>query len=179
VDDSFGARLSHYQVKAARGTLPPKEKMMNRMKLIFAVLLLASAAAPPLSQGQTRAHTQSPAPPDRLQARPGQPDLRVEQFVFAGEKALRVRVANVGSAPSGPCILRLTVRKINGVAVGRTTEVKLPAIPAGKERWVSINAQSILPNNVTLESTTFRLNADATEVVAESKEDNNESWHNL
>ena len=152
---------------------------MNRMKLIFAALLLASTAAPAFSQGQTREQAQLPAPPNRLTARPGKPDLRIEQFVFAGEKALRVRVANVGSAPSGPSILRLTVRKINGVAVGRTTEVKLPAIPAGKERWVSINAQSILPNNVTLESTTFRLNADATEVVAESKEDNNELWHNL
>jgi hypothetical protein len=153
--------------------------MMNRMKLIFAALLLASAAAPAFPQGPPRAQTQLPAPPDRLRARPGKPDLRVEEFVFAGEKALRVRVANVGSAPAGPCVLRLTVRKINGVAVGRTTEVKLPAIPAGKERWVSVNAQSILPNNVALESTTFRLNADATEVVAESKEDNNELWHNL
>jgi hypothetical protein len=153
--------------------------MMNRMKLIFAALLLASTAAPAFSQGPTRVQTQLPAPPDRLSARPGKPDLRVEQFVFAGEKALRVRVANVGSAPSGPCVLRLTVRKINGVAVGRTTEVNLPAIAAGKDRWVAVNAKGILPNNITLESTTFRLNADATEVVAESKEDNNESWHNL
>ncbi len=153
---------------------------MNRLRLFGAALLLASAtAAPALAQVQTRAQTQMPAPPDRLRARQGKPDLRIEEFVFAGEKALRVRVANVGSAPSGPCVLRLTVRKINGVAVGRTTEVKLPAIAAGKERWVSVNAKDILPNNVTLESTTFRLNADATEVVAESKEDNNESWHNL
>lgn len=152
---------------------------MNRMKIVFAALLLASVTAPSFSQGQTRAQRQVPAQNDRLRARPGQPDLRIEQFVFAGEKALRVRVANIGSAPSGPCVLRLTVRKINGVAVGRTTEVNLPAIAAGKERWVSINAQSILPNNIALESTTFRLNADATEVVAESKEDNNESWHNL
>jgi hypothetical protein len=167
-------------VKAAKVTLPPKENMMNRLRLFGAALLLASAtAAPALAQVQTRAQTQMPAPPDRLRARQGKPDLRIEEFVFAGEKALRVRVANVGSAPSGPCVLRLTVRKINGVAVGRTTEVKLPAIAAGKERWVSVNAKDILPNNVTLESTTFRLNADATEVVAESKEDNNESWHNL
>jgi CARDB len=167
-------------VKAAKCKLPPKENMMNRMRLIVAALLLASAtAAPAFPQGPTRAQTQVPAPPDRLRARQGKPDLRIEEFVFAGEKALRVRVANVGSAPSGPCVLRLTVRKINGVAVGRTTEVKLPAIPAGKERWVPVNAKDILPNNVTLESTTFRLNADATEVVAETKEDNNESWHNL
>ena len=153
---------------------------MNRLRLIVAALLLASAAAAPaLSQVQARAQTQVPAPPDRLRGRQGKPDLRIEEFVFAGEKALRVRVANVGGAPSGNCVLRLTVRKINGVAVGRTTEVKLLPIAAGKERWVSVNAKDILPNNVTLESTTFRLNADADEVVAESKEDNNESWHNL
>ena len=186
---------------------------MNRMKLIFAALLVASAAAPAFSQGeakhsaprsarrdaatfalvaagfknaggnythvQTRGQSQFPAPTDRLKARPGQPDLRVEQFVFAGEKALRVRVANVGSAPSGLCILRLTVRKINGVAVGRTTEVKLLPIAAGKERWVAINAKGILPNNISLASTPFKLNADATAVVVETNEDNNEVWHNL
>ncbi|HEX6624556.1 MAG TPA: CARDB domain-containing protein [Pyrinomonadaceae bacterium] len=182
---------------------------MNRMKLIFAALLVASAAAPAFSQGEAKRsaprstrrdaatfalvatrfknaggnysqrQSQFPAPTDRLKARPGQPDLLVEQFVFAGEKALRVRVANVGSAPSGPCVLRLTVRKINGVAVGRTTEVKLLPIAAGKDRWVAINAKSILPNNIALDSTTFRLNADATAVVAETNEDNNEVWHNL
>ncbi len=92
---------------------------------------------------------------------------------------MRVRVANVGGAPSGLCILRLTVRKINGVAVGRTTEVKLLPIAAGKERWVAINAKGILPNNISLDSTTFKLNADATAVVVETNEDNNEVWHNL
>ena len=146
--------------------------MLKRTACVIALLAFVFGAVPVQAQVQ--------APPDRLRARPGsQPDLRIEQFVFAGEKALRVRVANIGGAPSGLCVLRLTVRKINGVAVGRTTEVKLQPIAAGKDRWVSVNAQSILPNNVSLESTTFRLNADATEVVAEVKEDNNEVWHNL
>ena len=183
---------------------------MKRMKLIFAALLVASAAAAPAfaqdraqsnapPDGQRKAaafalvaakfknaggnnqqgQTQLPAPTNKIKAKSGKPDLRVEEFVFAGDKALRVRVANVGGAPSGPCVLRLTVRKINGVAVGRVTEVNLPAIAAGKERWVAVNAKEILPNNVSLESTTFRLDVDATAVVAELKEDNNEVWHNL
>ncbi len=180
---------------------------MNRIKLIFAAMLIASTAAPTLAQGKAQrqassnnqhgaasfslvaasfknaggnySHAQLPAPTDRIKARAAKPDLHIEEFVFAGEKALRVRVANLGGAASGLCILRLTVRKINGVAVGRVTEVKLLPLAAGKERWVSINAKSLLPNNIALESTTFRLNVDATEVVAETKEDNNESWHNL
>jgi subtilase family serine protease len=71
------------------------------------------------------------------------------------------------------------VRKINDVAVGRVTEVKLQPLGAGKEKWVVIDAGSILPANVALEATTFKLNVDATEVVAESDETNNEAWHNL
>ena len=146
--------------------------MLKRFVSVVALLAFVFSA--------TSVRSQLPAPTDKFKAGVGvRPDLRVEQFVFAGEKVLRVRVANVGSAPSALCLLRLTVRKINGVAVGRTTEVKLPAIAAGKERWVPVNAKDILPNNIALESTTFRLNADATEVVAESKEDNNELWHNL
>jgi hypothetical protein len=109
-----------------------------------------------------------------------QPDLTIEKFLFppTNDKALRVRVVNSGNAASTPCVLRLTVRKINGVAVGRVTEIKLLPIPPGKDKWVVINAKSILPNNVSLEATTFKLNADATETVAESDEANNEIWHN-
>lgn len=109
-----------------------------------------------------------------------QPDLTIEKFLFppTNDKGLRIHVLNVGNAASTPCVLRLTVRKINGVAVGRVTEIKLLAIPPGKDKWVVIDAKGILPNNVSLESTTFKLNADATDAVAESDEANNEMWHN-
>lgn len=109
-----------------------------------------------------------------------QPDLSIKEFLFppTNDKALRVNVLNSGNAVSAPSILRLTVRKINGVAVGRTIEIKVSAIAAGKDKWVLIDAKSILPNNVALESTTFKLNADAGQTVAESDEGNNETWHN-
>src|SRR5215217_7018621 len=109
-----------------------------------------------------------------------QPDLTIEKFLFppTNDKGLRVHVLNAGNAASTPCVLRLTVRKINGVAVGRATEIKLLAIPPGKDKWVVIDAKGILPNNVSLESTTFKLNVDASETVAESDETNNEVWHN-
>jgi subtilase family serine protease len=109
-----------------------------------------------------------------------QAELSIKEFSFppTNDKAVRVNVINSGNAVAASSILRLTVRKINGVAVGRTTEIKVPAIPAGKNRWVVINAKSILPNNLALESTTFKLNADAGETVAESDEGNNETWHN-
>ncbi|HKO62488.1 MAG TPA: CARDB domain-containing protein [Pyrinomonadaceae bacterium] len=109
-----------------------------------------------------------------------QPDLSISQFLFppTNNKALRVRVVNTGKAPSEACRLIITVRKINGVAAGRTTHVNVPALAAGEESWLHIDAKSILPNNVSLQSTTFRLNVDATEIVGESNESNNEVWHN-
>jgi subtilase family serine protease len=107
--------------------------------------------------------------------------LTIKQFLFppTNDTALRVHVVNQGNAPSGACRLFLTVRKINGTAVGRETHVTIPALAPGKTVWLVIDAKSILPNNVSLESTTFKLNADATGIVAESNETNNEVWHNL
>lgn len=108
-------------------------------------------------------------------------DLRIREFVFPADndKAVRVDIVNTGGVISAVCILRLTVRKINGVPAGRVMEVKLPPLGAGKHIWLAINAKSILPNNVSLASTTFKLNADATSIVSESDEANNEIWHNL
>lgn len=109
------------------------------------------------------------------------PDLSIRQFLFppANDKALRVHVVNTGKAPSGACRLVLTVRKINGVAVGRRTHVNVPILAAGADDWLHIDAKSILPNNVSLQSTTFKLNVDETKIIAESDESNNEVWHGL
>jgi len=107
-------------------------------------------------------------------------DLLIREFVFPADgKAVRVYVVNAGGAASAVCILRLTVRKIKGVPAGSVVEIKLPALAAGKARWFVVNAASVLPNNVALESTTFKLNADATSIVTESDEANNEVWHKL
>lgn len=142
------------------------------LKRISSVVTLVMVIVSVTVEAQTLAN------PKRAAA---QPDLSIKEFSFppTNDKALRVNVINSGNKASAPSILRLTVRKINGVAVGRTTEIKIPALPAGKDKWVVIDAKSILPNNVALESTTFKLNADAGQTVAESDEDNNEKWHNL
>jgi subtilase family serine protease len=110
----------------------------------------------------------------------GQPDLIIKQFKFppTNDKAVRVQVVNQGDAASTPCRLILTVRKINGTPVGRQTHVNIPALAPNKTIWLVIDATSILPNNVSLAATTFKINADATGLVAESDEDNNEVWHN-
>lgn len=109
------------------------------------------------------------------------PDLRIRQFLFAptDNKVVRVQVANSGNAAASACRLVLTVRRINGVAVGRQTHVTVPTLGASKTVWLNINSKNILPNNVSLESTTFRLNVDATEIVNEIDESNNEIWHGL
>jgi hypothetical protein len=109
------------------------------------------------------------------------PDLSIKQFLFppTNDKALRVHVVNTGQELSKACRLVLTVRAINGVAVGRRTHVNVPILAAGADDWLHIDAKSILPNNVSLQSTTFKLNVDATKIVAESNESNNEVWHGL
>ena len=143
---------------------------------LLAVVGLASAFTP---QPATSAH--APEANRKTMTVVAVPDLRISEFVFppVNEKVVRVHIVNSGGAASAVCALRLTVRKINGVPVGRVIEVKLPPLAAGKDKWLLINAKSILPNNVSLESTTFKLNADATSIVVESDEANNEVWHNL
>jgi hypothetical protein len=121
-----------------------------------------------------------PAGADDFTTKPGKADLKIGTFRFSvnPQKSLKVNVKNVGGALANICLLRLTVRKINGAIVNRTTEVKLPVIAAGQEAWVIIDATDILPNSVALKATTFRLVADATYVVTESNETNNAAYHN-
>lgn len=108
-------------------------------------------------------------------------DLKVRQFLFvpSDNKRVRVQVVNYGKLGSTACRLELTVRKINGTAVGRTLHVTIPAIAPGQGDWLNVDAASILPKNVSLKDTTFKLIADSSKIVAESNENNNEVWHNL
>lgn len=94
-------------------------------------------------------------------------------------KILLVNVLNTGKTMAGACRLILTVRKIEGIPAGRETHVTVPVLRAGKGVWLLLDASAILPATVKLESTTFKLNVDATKVVVESSESNNEVWHNL
>ncbi len=119
--------------------------------------------------------------PARTRVAADLPDLKIRQyeFVSTNNKGLRVQVANHGKAASGPCQLELAIRKINGVAATRTANETIPAIGPGKAEWVTVYATGILPSAISLKDTTFRLRADETGIVAESNEDNNETWHNL
>jgi hypothetical protein len=113
--------------------------------------------------------------------RPPMPDLivRGNEFEFVGNKMVNVYVSNNGDAPSKRCILELTVRKIGDASVGRVTRATIPALQPGKFAKIPVNATNILPNNVNLKDTTFKVIADTTNINIESKEDNNEKWHNL
>lgn len=132
------------------------------------------------ASGSTIREPDSGGPPNKS-AKVVQPDLRIKQFLFppTNDKALRVHVVNTGQVPAAACRLVLTVRKINGVAAGRKSHVNVPALSAGADDWLHIDARSILPSNVSLQATTFKVNVDATEIVAESNESNNEVWHGL
>jgi hypothetical protein len=145
------------------------------LKQFITIVAVVAFGCSGLVQAQSRATAHD------VNADPAQPDLHIKQFLFSpgNDKVMKVHVVNMGNAASGLCIIRLTVRKINGVAVGRVKEVKLLPLAAGKDKWIVVDAKSILPNNISLESTTFKLNADASSVIAESDETNNELWHNL
>ena len=109
------------------------------------------------------------------------PDLivRGNEFEFVGNKKVNVYVSNNGDAPSKRCILELTIRKIGDASVGRVTKARIPALQPGKFAKILVNATNILPNNVNLKDTTFKVMADSTNINAESNEGNNEKWHNL
>jgi subtilase family serine protease len=112
---------------------------------------------------------------------PAMPDLivRGNEFEFVGNKMVNVYVSNNGDAASKRCVLELTVRKIGGTSVGRVKTAAIPAIQPGKFVKIPVNATSILPNNVNLKDTTFKVIADSTNLNAESDETNNEKWNNL
>ena len=148
---------------------------MKPGKQLCIALLAIAATIPAFAQNRPiTADNITPMPP-------ASSDLQIPAFEFAptNDKVVRVRVLNNGNAAAGVCRLLLTVRKINGVAVGRQTHINVPALPAGKAVWLLLDAKSILPKNVSLESTTFKLNVDATDLVNELDENNNETWHNL
>lgn len=109
------------------------------------------------------------------------PDLivRGNEFEFASNKIVNVYVSNNGNAPSKSCVLELTIRKIGQVSASRVTQATIPVIQPGTYTMVPVNAADILPINVKLADTTFKVVADATNVNAESNENNNEKWHNL
>jgi subtilase family serine protease len=108
------------------------------------------------------------------------PDLLIRQYKFvpSDDKGLRVQVANYGQKASQSCRLQLTIRKINGTPVSREKYQTIPVIQPGKTAWIALDTTSILPKNVSLRDTTFKLIADATKIVPESDENNNETWHN-
>jgi hypothetical protein len=161
---------------------------MNRQRLLligvvlfvlFALAFTLTAAefqkAPKPSQAEAQPLPKPPAKVESL------PDLKIGQYQFppANDKGLRVQVVNDGKVPSKPCQLELTVRKIGATPVGRTMYAPIPAIQPGNHEWITLDAGGILPKNVSLKDTTFKLIVDAKNGVQESNEDNNETWHNL
>jgi hypothetical protein len=123
----------------------------------------------------------APSSTSTVRSSPAMPDLivRGNEFEFVGNKMVNVYVSNNGDAPSGRCVLELTVRKIGDARVGRVTRATIPGIQPGKYTKIFVNAASILPNAVNLKDTTFKVIADSTNIITESNEGNNEKWHNL
>lgn len=107
------------------------------------------------------------------------PDLVINKYSFldTNKKAVRVFVYNQGKSAAGVNRLQILVSKINGVTVQRKRAITVPALDNGKGVWLFLNAKSILPNDVALDSTFFRLTVDATNVIEESGESNNDVYY--
>ena len=108
-------------------------------------------------------------------------DLQVPAIKFArhSDKIAYVVVKNMGGAPSAASKLQLTVRKINGTPVGRTTVALTHGLAPGQQHVVQVDTSSILPKSVKLSDTVFRVDADVTKIIPETNENNNQRWHNL
>lgn len=106
-------------------------------------------------------------------------DLRIRQIKFVGtsKKVMAVQVYNAGSANAQATNFVLAIGKINGIKVNRRKSFNMPKLAKGKFVWVKINAKSLLPNSVSLKSTTFRLTVDIPDIVNESNESNNNYYH--
>ncbi len=103
------------------------------------------------------------------------PDLKIAKYVFVktNKQALRVYVQNQGNVSAGSNRLLLTIGKIDGISVKRKKVFTVPILESSKGVWLFINAKSLLPNDVAINSTVFKLNVDSTDVVSESIEGNN------
>lgn len=153
---------------------------MSKKSIIMAALVILSLLnVPPLTL-LFQFVLEEAAAQERPPKKPDLPDLRIRRYEFVpgNDKGLRVQIVNYGGSASEPCRLELTVRKINGTPVGRTMYQAIPAIRGGTgDEWVTLDAKGILPKDVSLADTTFKLIADTTKRVTESDENNNETWH--
>lgn len=151
------------------------------LSFIAVCALQVTVAKNTLLNGNAEQNSVASLSTSTLSLNPPMPDLivRGNEFEFVGNKMVNVYVSNNGDAPSTRCVLELTVRKIGGTAVGRVTKATIPALQPGKFAKIPVNATNILPNNVNLKDTTFKVIADSTNLNAESNEGNNEKWHNL
>jgi hypothetical protein len=156
-------------------------KTILGLSFIVVCALQLTAAKNSLFNDNAGPKSVASVPASTASLNPPMPDLivRGNEFEFVGNKMVNVYVSNNGDAPSKRCVLGLTVRKIGDSAVGRVTRATIPAIQPTKFVKIQVNATSILPNNVNLQDTTFKVIADSTNLNAESNEGNNEKWHNL
>jgi hypothetical protein len=152
------------------------------MRTLLSFALIAVCAWPAASANSFSSTSgKANAPALSLSPKPPKPDLivRGNEFEFDGNKIVNVYVSNNGDVASHRCVLELTIRKIGTAAVGRKKTARIPAIQPGQFVKIPIDASSILPANVNLSDTTFKVIADSTHLVSESNETNNEKWHNL
>lgn len=108
------------------------------------------------------------------------PDLRIRRIKFSesNDKVMNVQVYNGGNADAGATEFLLAIGKINDTKVNRRENYKMPPLPMGKDTWVEINAETLLPNSVSLKSTLFRLTVDMPDIISEPNEENNNYYHN-
>lgn len=149
---------------------------MKKLRVIFAIMSIVLIASVSIF-----AQNPGNGAPNKLKVKEtnAAPDLAIKKFVFVdtNDKAVRVYVRNQGTKLATPNRLLLSIAKIDGISVNRTKVSTVPQLLPGKGVWLFVNAKSILPNDVALKSTVFKLTVDSTQLVAESVESNNTEYH--
>lgn len=153
--------------------------MSNRKR--FGLILLATSAMcfmfirAPASYGLTKEtilngnalyHPLAAAPLPTLKSLP---DLTVKEIDVTSDSRIKVVLSNLGDAPSTRCILNIKVFKGILSQVLYSTRLNVPAIPPHQDKTLFFNTKGR-----AVEGNSIKAIVDATRVVEESDEENNE-----
>ena len=153
---------------------------MKATRELLATLLLAAAPLCLNKQAQTnRAHAKALLINREANHNPRSmhlrarveslPDLIVKEIKIVGTSKIRVVVENLGKAVAPQCVLNIKVYAGITSKLLYSTRLTVPPIPANKSKVLFFNTKGR-----SLDGNSIKATADASNVVGESDEENNE-----
>lgn len=116
---------------------------------------------------------------EKMEHRGFDPDLTMDSphFVPGTVGKIKLQIVNAGHAGAAASALLLHVDGFEGVPIDKELRVDVPAVPAGTQHLLPIDAAGILPEGVALRDCTFQLRLDVDDRIRESNEENNVRDH--